>query len=481
MKIIKNYLYNAFYQIFVLLVPLVTIPYLARVLGPTGVGINSYTNSIMQYFIVFGSIGVDLYGNRQVAFVRNDPKKLTKTFFEIFFMRLITIVLSYLAFAIFLVINDSYQIYYLAQSVSLIAAAFDISWFFMGLEDFFVTVARNILIKLITLISIFIFVKSYHDLNLYILILSMSMLLGNLIMFPSLKKYLVKIDLHELSMKKHIKPSLVLFLPQVATQVYGVLNKTMLGIMVSVEATGYFDQSDKMVKMALAIVTATGTVMLPHVASAFSKGQVEKTKYYLYQSFQFVTAIAIPIIMGLMAVTAKFVTLFFTKSFLPVIPIMLIESVVIMLIAWSNVLGIQYLIPTKQMKTYTISIVIGAVVNILFNIPLILKWGAVGATTSTVLAELAITCYQLFSVRKQIQYKKLFWDLPKYLIAGGLMFETIFELDRVLPGTWKMLIVEIALGMILYVVLLIIFKVKIIDDFKSMINGKGSKEYETYK
>lgn len=84
MKIIKNYLYNAFYQIFVLLVPLVTIPYLARVLGPTGVGINSYTNSIMQYFIVFGSIGVDLYGNRQVAFVRNDPKKLTKTFFEIF-------------------------------------------------------------------------------------------------------------------------------------------------------------------------------------------------------------------------------------------------------------------------------------------------------------------------------------------------------------------------------------------------------------
>ncbi|WP_125590197.1 oligosaccharide flippase family protein [Companilactobacillus jidongensis] len=472
MKVVKNYLYNAFYQVFILLVPLVTTPYLARVLGPTGVGINSYTNSVIQYFIVFGSIGVDLYGNRQIAFVRSNKQQLTQTFYEIFFMRIITIIIAYAAFGLFLLFSGQYQTYYLAQSVSLIAAAFDISWFFMGMENFYVTVIRNFVIKILTLISIFTFVKSYSDLGIYIFILSMSLLLGNLTLFPSLKKYLVKADFRHLSIWRHLKPSLVLFLPQIAMQIYGVLNKTMLGVMVSVQATGYFDQSDKMVKMALAIVTATGTVMLPHVANAFARGEVEKTRHYLYQSFRFVSAIAIPIAFGLMAVTAKFVTLFFTKRFLSVIPIMIIESVVIILIAWSNVLGIQYLIPTKQMKSYTISVVIGAVVNIIFNIPLIIKWGAVGATIATVLSELSITMYQLFSIRKQVDYRELFGDLSKYLIAGVLMFEVVFELDRILPISWKMLILEVIVGMIFYTMLLILFRTKIIDEAKSLIHNR---------
>lgn len=111
---------------------MITTPYLSRILGPTGVGINSYTNSIIQYFILFGSIGVSLYGNRQVAFVRNDRQKLTNTFYEIFLMRSVTIVISYVFFIIFLIIAKQYRIYYLAQSISIIAAAFDISWFFMG-------------------------------------------------------------------------------------------------------------------------------------------------------------------------------------------------------------------------------------------------------------------------------------------------------------------------------------------------------------
>lgn len=472
MKVVKNYLYNAFYQVFILLVPLVTTPYLARVLGPTGVGINSYTNSVIQYFIVFGSIGVDLYGNRQIAFVRSDKQQLTQTFYEIFFMRIVTILLAYLAFGIFLMLSGQYRLYYLAQSVSLIAAAFDISWFFMGLENFYVTVIRNFVIKILTLVSIFAFVKSYSDLGIYIFILSMSLLLGNLTLFPSLKKYLVKADFNHLSIWRHLRPSLVLFLPQVAMQIYGVLNKTMLGVMVSVKATGYFDQSDKMVKMALAIVTATGTVMLPHVANAFARGEVEKTRHYLYQSFRFVSAIAIPIAFGLMAVTAKFVTLFFTRRFLAVIPIMIIESVVIVLIAWSNVLGIQYLIPTKQMKSYTLSIIIGAIVNIICNIPLILKWGAVGATIATVLSELSITLYQLFSIRKQVKYRELFYDWSKYLISGVLMFEVVFELDRILPLSWKMLIFEVFVGVVFYTVLLIIFRTKIIDEAKSLIRNR---------
>ena len=136
MKVVKNYLYNAFYQIFVLLVPLATTPYLSRVLGPEGVGVNSYTNSIIQYFILAGSIGISIYGNRQIAFVRDNKKEMTKTFYEIFILRIITIAIAYGAFLIFLLMVSEYKAYYIAQSISIIAAAFDISWFFMALKIF---------------------------------------------------------------------------------------------------------------------------------------------------------------------------------------------------------------------------------------------------------------------------------------------------------------------------------------------------------
>ncbi|MEB3376382.1 flippase [Pediococcus pentosaceus] len=469
MQVVKNYLYNASYQVFVLLIPLITTPYLARVLGPTGVGINAYTNSIIQYFILFGSIGVNLYGNRQIAFVRDNKDKMTKTFYEIFLMRIMTIVLAYAAFLIFLMTTGSYHIYYLAQSVSIIAAAFDISWFFMGVENFGVTVLRNLVVKIITLISIFTFVKSFDDLNIYIMILSLSLLIGNITLFPNLRRYIGKVKFKNLRIWQHLKPSMILFVPQIATQIYLVVNKTMLGSMTSVQAAGYFDQSDKMIKMILAVVTATGTVMLPHVANAFMKGEVEKTKQFLYNSFSFVTALSVPMMFGIAAISKKFVPLFFTDKFLAVTPLMMIESVVILLIAWSNALGTQYLLPTNQNGAFTKSVVLGAVVNIIVNIPFIMLWGALGATISTVLSELAVTGYQLYVLRNQVNYRSLFTDTGKYLLAGFIMFIVIFVVDGKLNSSWTTLIIEILVGILVYGILLVMMKAKIVKDAKTMM------------
>lgn len=469
MRVVKNYLYNAFYQVFILIIPLITTPYLSRVLGPTGVGINSYTNSIIQYFILFGSIGVNLYGNRQVAFVRRDRDKLTATFYEIFFMRVGTIALAYVAFLLFLAVTNRYQTYYLAQSLSVIAAAFDISWFFMGMENFAVTVLRNFVVKLITLVSIFTLVKSEADLTTYILILSLSLLLGNLTLFPSLHRYIGKLQWQKLRIWRHFKPSVVLFIPQIATQIYLVVNKTMLGSMVSVQAAGYFDQSDKMIKMVLAIVTATGTVMLPHVANAFANGEEEKTREFLYKSFSFVTALSVPMMFGLMAVTRKFVPLFFSTKFQAVVPLMMVEAVVILLIAWSNAIGTQFLLPTKQVRAYTMSVVLGAAVNIVMNIPLIILWGAMGTAIATVLSELTVTGYQLYAIRLQVDYKKIFLDTGKYFFAGVLMFIGVSILDNMTMSNWIMLVVEVGLGILVYLIILIILKASVISELQKLV------------
>lgn len=469
MKVIKNYLYNAFYQVFILIVPLVTTPYLARVLGPKGVGINSYTNSIIQYFILFGSLGVNLYGNRQIAFVRNDRQRLTATFYEIFLMRLITVVVASLVFGVFFGLVSNYRIYYLAQAISLVAVIFDISWFFMGIENFAVTVLRNFVIKILTLISIFTLVKSKADLTIYILILSLSLLIGNLTLFPSLHKYIGRPRFCDLQIAKHFKPALILFIPQIATQIYVVLNKTMLGSMVSVQASGYFDQSDKIIKMVLAVVTATGTVMLPHVANAFANGHLDKAKEYLYTSFSFITMSSIPMMLGLMAITAKFVPLFFTYRFHGVIPIMLIEALIIILVAWSNAIGMQYLLPTNQTKAYTMSVILGAAVNLIANIPLIFFWGTVGAALSTVLSELSVTLYQLVSIRRQVSYRKLFDDTYKYLLSGLIMFWIVFSLDRILPNGWFSIIFEVSIGFLTYLTLMMLFKVKMLTQAKRFL------------
>jgi len=470
MRIVKNYLYNIFYQVFILLVPIVTTPYLARAIGPVGVGINSYTNATIQYFILFGSIGINLYGNRQIAFVRNDRELLTQAFYEIYILRIISITLAYLAFLIFLLFTNRFQVYYWAQSVSLIAAAFDISWFFMGVENFAVTVLRNFVVKIITVISILTLVKSYSDLTLYIFILSISLLIGNLTLFPNLKKYIGKPDLKSMDILKHIRPAVILFVPQIATQVYLVLNKTMIGLISSVQAAGYFDQSDKIVKITLAIVTATGTVMLPHVANAFANREYQKVKNYLYKSFSFVSAISIPMFFGLLAIANKFIPLFLTAKFNEVIPIIMVESVVIWLIAWSNAIGTQYLLPTNQSKAYSISVILGAIINLLCNIPLIILWGALGASIATVISEATVTSYQLWAIRRQVDFHKLFFETYKYFLSGLLMFIVVICINKLLPSSWLMLIMEIIIGIIVYVIALFILRASIFSNLKELIS-----------
>ncbi|WP_418611259.1 polysaccharide biosynthesis C-terminal domain-containing protein [Levilactobacillus brevis] len=470
MQILKNYLYNIFYQIFILLVPIVTTPYLARVIGPTGVGINSYTSATIQYFILFGSIGINLYGNRQVAFVRNNRELLTQTFYEIYILRIISITLAYLAFLIFLLFTSRFQVYYWAQSVSLIAAAFDISWFFMGVENFAVTVLRNFIVKIITVISILTLVRSHSDLTLYIFILSISLLIGNLTLFPNLKSYIGKPNLKSMNIFHHIRPAVILLIPQIATQIYLVLNKSMIGLISSVRAAGYFDQSDKIVKITLAIVTATGTVMLPHVANAFANGEYQKTKNYLYKSFSFVSAMSIPMFFGLLAIADKFIPLFLTAKFNEVIPIIMIESVVIWLIAWSNAIGTQYLLPTNQSKAYSISVILGAAINLLCNIPLIVLWGALGASIATVISEATVTSYQLWAIRRQVDFHKLFFETYKYFLSGLLMFIVVIYINKLLPPSWLILIVEITIGIIVYVISLFILRASIFSNLKELIS-----------
>lgn len=452
-----------------IIIPIFTIPYISRVLGPNSIGINSYTYNIIQYFVLLGSIGITIYGNRKIAYVKATKSDVSNTFWEIFTLQVITVFISYLIFFVFLLCTNNYHSYYLAQSIMIIATAFDVSWFFMGVQNFRVTFLRNLVIRILVLILIFSFVKNSSDLLLYIILYTSSYLIGNVTMLPMLRFYITRPKFRKMNFFKHFYPSVQLFIPQIAGQVYGLLNKNILGIISGVTVVGYFDQSDKVSSIITAIVTATGAVMLPYISSAYAKKQIEKVNESIYTGIEIAMLISVPFSFGLSAVSINFVPLFFTKEFTPVIPVLMVQAISCLVIAISNVVGLQYLLPTNRNKAYMISIIVGAFVNLILDIPLIYLFGAVGSAASILFAELGVTLSQLYFVRKDVSYMRIFKFSYKYIIAGLTMFLIVFWINYYMYDSWINLFISICIGALSYFISLNCLRVRIIDVVKKIL------------
>ena len=475
MRVVKNYLYNVGYQVLAIIVPLITSYYVSRVLSPDGVGANAFTNSIIQYFMLLANIGIGYYGNREIAYVRENRQAMAKAFWEIQIVKTIMTILSYLAFVAFMAFYQGNRLYMWVQSINLLAVAFDISWLYEGIEDFRRTVLRNTFVKIISMIAIFVFIKSSSDVALYIAILAISTFLGNLTLWPHTFKMLPRVNLTRLKPLRHFKPTIAMFIPQIATQLYVQLNRTMLGLMVDQKASGFYQYSDNLVKLILAFVTATGTVMLPHVANAFAKHDMKKVHEMLYKSFDFVSALAYPMMFGIAGVSLTLAPLYYSVKYAPVGPAMLIESIVILMIGWSNVIGTQYLLPVNRVKDFTTSVTIGAVVNIFLNFPFISIWGLNGAMWATALSEVAVTGYQLYVVRRDLDLSLMFQSSWKYLLASVGMFVVVFGMNTHLKASWLCLICEVVIGVVIYAGLVYFLRAPIIDQAKGLIGKKLRK------
>ncbi|KRL89625.1 polysaccharide biosynthesis C-terminal domain-containing protein [Lactobacillus kalixensis] len=476
MTVVKNYLYNIGYQILAIIVPVITSAYIARVLKPEGVGANAFTNSIIQYFLLFCGLGIAYYGNRQVTYVRHNRSEKTQTFWELQVIRIVMTLLTYLVFVIFMMFYTRNKVYMWAQSINLIAIAFDITWYYQGIENFKALVLKNSIVKVLSMIAIFVLVKKPTDVTLYISILAISTLLGNLTLWPNLRKELTKINMRTLTPWIHVLPMIGLFIPQIASQIYGQLSKTMLGGMVSEVESGYFQYSDSLIRIVVALVTATGTVMLPHVSNIVSKGDLKQVNNLLYKSFNYVSGISFSMMFGLAAISLTLVPKYYGPGYDPVGPAMMIESIIIVMIAWNNAIGVQYLIPLNRVREYRISVIVGAVVNLIINIPFIHFWGLNGAMWSTVIAETTVTLYQLWCVRNSLSYRILFRGIWKYFISSVVMFIIVFWMSRNFAGTWMMMGIEVLVGIIIYCLLIIMFKAPIVIQVKDIISRKFSKK-----
>lgn len=463
-RIIKNYLYNASYQILLMILPIVTTPYVSRVLLPSGVGKYNYAFSIASVAVIIAQLGTNMYGQREIAYVQSDKQKRSIVFFEVFTFRFITVLI---VLPIYLLLSYSikeYSTLLLTMSIYIVANIIDVSWYFQGLEDFKKTAIRGLAVKIVGLILVFLLVKEETDLLMYTVILAGSLMLGNLVLATKLPASIELVTLKELHLLKHIKPILELFLPTAAMYVYTYVDKIFLGVMSSDVAVGYYSQSEKIVKLLMTMITSLGVVLLPHIAASLKDNNYEQIKNELKNAIAFVFGLGLPMVVGAFVIAERFVPWFLGAEFLEAVVPFKVLVPLIMIIGFTSIVGQAVLIPLKKQKIYTISILAGASINVVCNLLLIPNLGALGACIGTVLAELTVTLIQFFAVRRCIGITGL--DCIqigyKYAISAVMMGMVLMILDIFLPKNICWMFVMIVVGILAYAVCLLILKDKML-------------------
>ena len=320
-------------------------------------------------------------------------------------------------------------------------------------------------------------VKKADDVPLYTVCMTLPIFIGNLSLWYNMRKYLVKPDKGIFKrIPVRIKPILVLFIPQIAVEVYAVLDKTMIGVISDdIKQVGYYTQAQKIIKIVLMIIISLGTVMLPAMSAAFAQGKIDEIKQNIKRSFRFVFMIAFALQFGVCAVASRFVPVFFGDGYDLVVPLMIIISPILVVIGMSNVIGKQYLLPTKQQTAYTSSVCTGAVVNFALNMILIRYFDAIGASIATVLAEISVTVVQMWHVRKQLSLKEYLEPLFRYFLLGFVMFIIVYGLGRILPSGVFYLGILIVAGIIIYLLELVITKDEMLKTGFNMVRQKMKK------
>lgn len=453
-KLKKNLIYNMSYQVLILIVPFITTPYVSRVLGPEGIGEYSVTSAIAKYFWMFALLGMSNYGNRTIAKARDDRGRLSLTFWNLFYFQAIISSISLILYLAYVVIwgSSAYGVVIICQIPYVISAIFEISWFFYGMENFKFMVLRNAVIKVVTMISIFLFVQSPSDVWIYVLINTLSLLLGQLCMWPLLHKYVDFARLDWTIVKSHLRPNLILFVSVVAVSIYTLMDKIMIEIFSTTVEIGFYENTEKIMNICDSLVGAIGAVMLPRVSYMMERKDHDSTLIYLGKSMKYIMIFAIAIAFGVAGIAKEFSIIFFGKEFEICGLLLACISPAIVFYSWENILRTQYLLPGNRDNIFVMGTVLAAITNLTLNWAFISKLGALGAVIGTVGAQGIAACYQSFKVRKEIPIVKYVKDIMGAIIIGSIMYIYCRIIGSFFGVSVFTLIMQIVGGAIVFIV-----------------------------
>ena len=474
-SITENFIYNMLYQVFVTALPILTTPYIARVLGLHANGIHSYTEGIVTYFMLLGALGTAMYGTRKIAYERNDLGKMTQSAWEIILLRFILLGITLGAYVITLCINNEYAYIYRIQIINILATAIDISWFFQGVEDFKKVTLRNIIVKFVYVICLLVFIKEPEDLQWYVLLVVGSAFLGNVLMWFYLKDYLVKKALKKpLKLFIHLKGSVALFIPQITNYVYALLDRSMLKwITDDTDNVGIYDQAQRLIRAITAILQSVGYVMLARISNLSAENNEQGIRQYIRKSMNFTLFLAFPIMFGLLGTAEDFIPLFLGDEYLEVIPVLKMLSILVLTKSLNSVLGVQLLISVGKEKKYAIATTTGAIVNVLVNIISIPRYGVLGACISSILAECIVFIISFVHAKEYLNLKQIANDNLVSFISSVLMYIIVLMIKNVGIVIGLRLALEVIVGAGVYFIVMLISNNEVMRLIISKLRKRG--------
>lgn len=449
-----NFIFSISYQILTIILPLVTAPYISRVLGAQSVGIYSYSQAFANYFYLFAMLGVNNYGNRAIARVRDNHKELSKTFCEIYaFQFLMGLLVSIIYVGYCMLFVQENRLIYILQSLYVLSGMWDANWFCFGMEKFKLTTIRSTIIRILIVIAVLLFVKDMNDLWIYTLIMSANHICSALVIWPFILKHIDIIKPTWAGIKRHIKPNLVLFWPVIAVSLYNIMDKLMLGYFSTEEEVAFYSYAEKIVTIPTTLILALDNVIMPRMSNLYATKDTGKTKYYMDNVMMFAMFMAGAMAFGMAGISGVFAPWFYGNDFVRCGYFMFLLSPTIIFKGWAGALRTQFIIPTGRDKIYIISLTTGALSNLIINALLIPRMGGVGAIIGTLIAEFSVCFGQFFMCRKDINIRSYMIDGFSFCLVGAIMYAVVYVLSNVSTNALATLMIQICSGGILYILL----------------------------
>lgn len=445
----KNFMFQGMWQIILMILPLITSPILSRSLGAEGVGIYAYITTITSYFCLFLNLGMEKYGNRLIASSGKDRKLRSKNFSEVFTLHLLISLVVNGAYIVYVMLFSQYPGYQMILLLTLLSSTISIWWLYAGVEEFGQIFFRDLIIKIVTFSLILILIKDSDDLNKYIIFMALAPFIGSISYWFNYKKYIDFQRVEIRSLKKHIKPILILFIPVLLESVYNTLDKLMLGTMSTTVQVGFYDNASKAL-IAKNLVCALGTVMLPRMAGLFASKDNSKILSFIEQSIKITLIMAIGMGIGTAAIAKEFSPIFWGTDFNECIVLIEVMAFSIIFSSLSNIIRMSYLIPAERDREYILSAAMGAIADFFLNLIMIPKLGAYGAATATLIAEAIVLLTQMIVIRKDIPIFQYIFKNIFYIIPGIAMLFIVRMIGDIMGIHVFTIAMQVAVGGIFY-------------------------------
>ena len=412
-----NMIMNAILSMSSFIFPLITFPYVSRVLLPIGTGKVGFATAVVSYFAMFAQLGIPTYGIKECAKVRDDKEELSRIVHELLMINLLMSAVVYIVFCVALAVVPKFQqerTLLWIISATILLNALSVEWLYKALEQYSYITIRSVVFKLIALVGMFLLVKSREDYVIYGFLTIFATSASSILNFCNLRKYIYLKPVGNYRLRRHIKMVLLFFSMSVATTIYTNLDKVMLGFMKDDTAVGYYTAAVKIKTILVSIVTSASTVLLPRASYYVDKGMMDEFKRILQKTMHFIFIVSVPCALYFMIYAREGIFFLSGKAYEGAIIPMQIIMPTLVLIGITNVTGIQMMVPIGKEKQVLYSEIVGAVVDLILNVIFIPQYGAAGAALGTLVAEISVLVWQCVAIRdlkmdvfKKIPYAKL--------------------------------------------------------------------------